>query len=191
MHRRSLLLGCAAAGALVAFDGGAAEIATDSPAATITSLQARACRSAARQAATIEERYRALEPLIVATHDLPYIAEFALRRQWGSLTGGRAAALRRSVPTLERHDLCGALRQRREPTRFARSRPAQPDANGRVQVTTAIKREGQPDVSLEYLVQQDAGRLAHHQHRRRRRQRSRAEARRVSTRVRERRDRRR
>ena len=30
-----------------------------------------------------------------------------------------------------------------------------PDANGRVQVTTAIKRNGQPDVSFEYLLQQD------------------------------------
>jgi phospholipid transport system substrate-binding protein len=30
-----------------------------------------------------------------------------------------------------------------------------PDASGRVQVKTAIKREGQADVSLEYLLQQD------------------------------------
>ena len=30
-----------------------------------------------------------------------------------------------------------------------------PDINGRVQVTTAIKREGQPDVTLEYLLQRD------------------------------------
>lgn len=30
-----------------------------------------------------------------------------------------------------------------------------PDASGRVQVTTAIKREGQPDVSFEYVLQQD------------------------------------
>jgi phospholipid transport system substrate-binding protein len=30
-----------------------------------------------------------------------------------------------------------------------------PDANGRVQVTTAIKRESQPDVTLEYLLQPD------------------------------------
>src|SRR5688572_16795276 len=87
MRRRSLLWGCVAAGVLAAFSGSAAEIATDAPAATIASLQqglVAAVRD--RSEATIAERYAELEPLIVATHDLPYIAEFALRRQWGSLT---------------------------------------------------------------------------------------------------------
>ena len=32
----------------------------------------------------------------------------------------------------------------------------EPDANGRVQVATAIEREGQPDVSMEYLLQKNA-----------------------------------
>jgi phospholipid transport system substrate-binding protein len=35
--------------------------------------------------APIEERYAALEPLIIATHDLPYIARFAMRRYWADL----------------------------------------------------------------------------------------------------------
>ena len=89
MNRRSLLLGCAAAGAFIAFEGGAAELATDSPAATITTLQAGLIAATSKR--TIEERYRALEPVVVATHDLPYIAEFALRRQWASLTEDRTA----------------------------------------------------------------------------------------------------
>ena len=54
--------------------------------------------------ASIEERYAEFEPLIVATHDLPYIAEFALRRQWPSLREDEqrrfnAAFLRLSVMT--------------------------------------------------------------------------------------------
>lgn len=36
--------------------------------------------------ATMEERYAALEPLIEETHDLPYIARFAMRRHWADLT---------------------------------------------------------------------------------------------------------
>jgi len=36
--------------------------------------------------ASIEERYAALEPLIIETHDLPYIARFAVRRYWADLT---------------------------------------------------------------------------------------------------------
>ncbi len=36
--------------------------------------------------APIKERYAALEPLIRETHDLPYIARFAMRRYWANLT---------------------------------------------------------------------------------------------------------
>ncbi len=36
--------------------------------------------------ATMKERYAALEPLIKETHDLPYIARFAMRRYWAELT---------------------------------------------------------------------------------------------------------
>jgi phospholipid transport system substrate-binding protein len=36
--------------------------------------------------ATMEERYAVLEPLIKETHDLPFIARFAMRRYWADLT---------------------------------------------------------------------------------------------------------
>ena len=155
MDRRSFLLDCAAASVLVAHDGWAAEIRTGSPAATIASLQQGLVEVArGKPAATIDERYRALEPLIVATHDLPYIAEFALRRQWSSL------------PAKDRQRFVAAFQRLSVMTYAARFgavaadafRPivaGAPDANGRVQATTAIERKGQPDVSLEYLLQQD------------------------------------
>lgn len=104
--------------------------------------------------ATIADRYRELEPLIVATHDLPYIAEFALRRQWTALTDDErqrfvAAFQRLSVMTYAaRFGNVGA-------DAFRPIEAGTPDANGRVQVTTAIERDGQSDVSLEYLVQPD------------------------------------
>ena len=152
MNRRSLLLGCAAAGAFIAFGGGAAELATESPAATITTLQAGLIAAAAKPA--IDERYRTLEPLIVATHDLPYIAEFALRRQWASLTEEQrqrfvAAFQRLSVMTY------AARFGNVAADAFRAVEAGEPDASGRVQVATAIKRDGQADVSLEYLLQQD------------------------------------
>ena len=85
---------------------------------------------------------------------MPYIAEFALRRQWGSLTEDErqrfvAAFQRLSVMTY------AARFGNVAPDAFRPIEAGAPDANGRVQVTTAIKREGQPDVSLEYLLQQD------------------------------------
>ena len=140
------------AGALVALEGGAAELATESPAATITTLQAGLIAAAAQQA--IDERYRALEPLIMATHDLPYIAEFALRRQWASLTEEQrqrfvAAFQRLSVMTY------AARFGNVAADAFRALEVGEPDASGRVQVATAIKRDGQADVSLEYLLQQD------------------------------------
>lgn len=35
--------------------------------------------------ADIEERYRQLEPVVSATHDLPYIAALTIRREWSDL----------------------------------------------------------------------------------------------------------
>jgi phospholipid transport system substrate-binding protein len=156
--RRTLFL-CAAVAAsyFVAWRGAADEVSTSTPSATIASLQ-QALVAATRDAAeaTIEERYRALEPSVVATHDLPYIAEFALRRQWGSLT---ADERQRFVGAFQRLSVMtyAARFGNVAPDAFRPIEAGAPDANGRVQVTTAIKREGQPDVSFEYLVQQDGG----------------------------------
>jgi phospholipid transport system substrate-binding protein len=153
--RRALLLFAAVAAWDVGAWPGAAAAATDTPSATIASLQ-QALVAARRNGpnATVEERYRTLEPIIVDTHNLPYIAEFALRRQWSSLTEDQrqrfvAAFQRLSVMTY-------AVRFGNvAPDAFRRLEAGTPDANGRVQVTTAIKRESQPDVTLEYLLQQD------------------------------------
>jgi phospholipid transport system substrate-binding protein len=152
MNRRLLLLGCAAAGALVALESGAAEISTESPAATITALQGGLIAAAAAESA-LDDRYRALEPLIVATHDLPYIAEFALRRQWPALTEDQK---RRFVASFQRLSVMtyAARFGNVASDAFRPLEVGEPDANARVQVTTAIKRTDQPDVTLEYLLQQ-------------------------------------
>jgi phospholipid transport system substrate-binding protein len=151
MDRRSFLSSCVlAAGIACAARGAAADV--DSPAATITTLQQALI--AASRSASIEERYRALEPVIVATHDLPYIAEFALRRQWSSLAAADrerfvAAFQRLSVMTYAaRFKAVGADAFRPVAAQAA-------DSSGRTTVTTAVARAGQPDVSLEYLLQQD------------------------------------
>ena len=105
--------------------------------------------------ASLEERYRALEPLIVATHDLPYIAEFALRRQWGSLA---EADRQRFVAAFQRLSVMTYAARFR--SRRARHVPAveagAPTRAGACRSRRPIKREGQADVSLEYLLQQDA-----------------------------------
>lgn len=152
MNRRSLLACCAAAASLLAtFAAAPAEIATDSPAATIATLQQGLIETAER-GGTIEERYRALEPLITATHDLPYIAEFALRRQWSGL---EEADRQRFVAAFRRLSVM-TYAARFQTVGTGTFRPVEEggpaDSSGRVQVTTAVARADMPDVSLEYLL---------------------------------------
>lgn len=154
--RRVLVLGLVAlvAASAIGRQVAAAEWSTDTPAATIASLQQGLV--AAAKTSTIAERYAALEPLIVATHNLPYIAEFALRRQWPSLSDVDrqrfvAAFQRLSVMTYAaRFATVGA------DTFRPVSAAAAPDSAGRVEVATAVARAGQSDVTLEYLLQKDA-----------------------------------
>lgn len=153
MLRRFFLTACALV-CLAAYDSQAADIATDSPTATIATLQQGLIAAASRPNATLEQRYAALEPIVVATHNLPYIAEFALRRQWASLAEADrarfiAAFQRLSVTTYAaRFKAVGA-------STFRPIAEAPPDASGRVQVSTAVVRADQADVSLEYVLQQD------------------------------------
>jgi len=153
-RRNVLTVGLGLALAVNVLDVRAAE-GTGSSLDTIKTLQATLVDSARRLGkAPVAERYRALEPAIVKTHNLPYIAEFALRRQWPMLTDGErqrfvAAFQRLSVMTY------AARFGNVAPDAFRPLEARMPDANGREQVTTAIKRDGQPDVSLEYLLQQD------------------------------------
>jgi phospholipid transport system substrate-binding protein len=154
MHRRRFLFSCALAAGAFVFGGVAAEIATDSPVATVTSLQQGLI--AAARGTSVDERYRTLEPLIVATHDLPYIAEFGLRRQWSSLAEAErqrfiAAFQRLSVMTYAARFASAG------PTTFRAVEPAVPADSGRAQVATAVARAGMPDVRLEYLLQQGEG----------------------------------
>ena len=129
--------------------------AAESPGATITALQKALVDTALRlQGASVAERYRALEPSIVATHDLPYIAEFALRRQWPMLT---TEEKRRFVDAFQRLSVMtyAARFAGVAEDAFGPIEVGTPDANGRVEVTTAIRRAGQPDIALEYLLQRD------------------------------------
>lgn len=155
MDFRSFLGRCSvAATAFVAFAAAPVEIATDSPAATIATLQRGLIEVAERPAATIEARYRALEPLIGATHDLQYIAEFALRRQWGDLAEA------------DRERFVAAFRRLSVMTYAARFKAVGPGtfrpitaeaaagSSGRAEVATAVARADQPDVPLEYLLQE-------------------------------------
>jgi phospholipid transport system substrate-binding protein len=133
------------------------DVATDTPVAVVQSLQ-RGLVAVSQQSphATVDERYRALEPLIVGTHDLKYIAEFALRRQWPTLSDADrsrfiAAFQRLSVMTY------AARFVNLKPDTFRPVEAGTADESGRVQVATAIARADAPDVPMDYLLQQEDG----------------------------------
>ncbi|MEO8467098.1 MAG: ABC transporter substrate-binding protein [Gammaproteobacteria bacterium] len=129
-------------------------IATDTPEATIATLQRGLIALSQRSPrATVDERYKALEPLIVATHDLPYIAEFALRRQWPQLAEADRA---RFVAAFQRLSVMtyAARFVNVSPNTFRPIAAGAAPVSGRAQVTTGVARVGQPDVSFEYLLQQ-------------------------------------
>jgi phospholipid transport system substrate-binding protein len=155
MQRRFLITCVLLAGAVFAYRSDAAPLALDSPVATITSLQQGLIAAATEpRNGAIEQRYGALEPVVVATHHLPYIAEFALRRQWSSLA---EADRQRFVAAFERLSVMTyAARFKTVGADTFRPIVAEPaDSSGRVRVSTAVARAGQPDVSLEYVLQQD------------------------------------
>ncbi len=135
----------------------AADVATDTPEATIATLQhGLIALSQQSPRATVDERYKALESLIVATHDLPYIAEFALRRQWPQLAETDrarfiAAFQRLSVMTYAARFVNVGSNTFRPITSGAATEA------GRAQVMTGVARAGQPDVSFEYLLQKGGG----------------------------------
>jgi phospholipid transport system substrate-binding protein len=140
----------------LACSAAAAELDTSTPPATIETLHAGLIAVAAKHpGAALDERYRELVPLIAATHDLPYIAEFALRRQWPALSPADrerfiAAFTRLSVTTY-------ASRFKNVTAKTFAIAGSSPPAGGRAQVTAAITRAEGADVSLEYSLHESGG----------------------------------
>ncbi len=101
----------------------------------------------------LAQRFQRLEPLIVATHDLPYIAEFTVRRHWERFdVEGREAFIqtfqRLSVMTYASRFV--ALSE--DTFSIQESREL---VSGRAQVIARIMRAEPPDIPLEYILHQD------------------------------------
>jgi phospholipid transport system substrate-binding protein len=132
------------------------QLATESPQATIESLHSGLLALAVEQIDEgAESSYRALLPLIVATHDLEFIAEFTIRRHWSSLSetdrSRFAAAFERLSVMTYASRFAGV-----DANTFA---PIQSLAasSGRAEVHSAIRRPNDGDIPLEYVLQQGEG----------------------------------
>jgi phospholipid transport system substrate-binding protein len=156
-HRAGVLAAFAVlAAGVVAGDARAdSPIATDTPEATVTSLHRGLIAAAKSSPGSVDERYRALVPVVEQTHDLAYIAEFALRKQWPTLSD---ADKRRFIAAFEKLSVMTYASRFKNVTEgtFKRSGPATTES-GRAHVLTSIPRQGQPDVSLDYTLEQKNG----------------------------------
>jgi len=144
-----------AAAAMFAVGGATAAdtpIATDTPEATVASLhRGLVAASQAHPGNDVDARFKALEPLVEQTHDLAYIAEFALRKQWPTLSD---ADKKRFIAAFEKLSVMTyATRFKNVTEGTFKSGPATIES-GRAHVLTSIPRQGQPDVSLDYMLEQ-------------------------------------
>jgi phospholipid transport system substrate-binding protein len=130
-------------------------VSTDTPEATVASLHRGLIAAAQSSPASVEERYRKLEPLIEKTHDLRYIAEFALRKQWPMLSDKDR---QRFVAAFEKLSVMTYATRFKNvlANTFKSAGPAKVES-GRAHVLTAIARKDQPDVSLDYMLEQKDG----------------------------------
>jgi len=131
-------------------------ISTDTPEATVASLhRGLVAASQAHPGNDVDARFKALEPLIERTHDLAYIAEFSLRKQWATLSGADRKRFIAAFARLSVMTYASRFKNVNEDT-FKSGGPPTMEAT-RAHVLTSIPRKGQPDVSLDYMLEQKNG----------------------------------
>jgi phospholipid transport system substrate-binding protein len=100
---------------------------------------------------SIDERYRRIEPLIIATHDLPYIAELTIRRDWAELGPEQR---RRFVAAFERFSVMTYASRfaglREEMFSIDASAPLNAE---RAQVTATLTPPEGRQIPFEYVLQ--------------------------------------
>ena len=128
-----------------------AQTPEDQAAATAVVAQLRTALLEASQQADAVDRLATLSNVVSATHDLPYIAQIAVRRQWGDFSVMQQAAF------VERFS---ALSIASYVSRFSGVDAdsfvlgdARPAGRERVQVGTQVLRSDGSAVPIEYLLQ--------------------------------------
>ncbi len=101
----------------------------------------------------LAQRFQRLEPLIVATHDLPFIAEFTVRRHWASFADEERQAFLQSFQRLSVMSYASRFVALSEGTFSIQESRAL--VSGRVQVSASIARAEPPDIPIAYILHQD------------------------------------
>ena len=103
----------------------------------------------------LEDRYARLEPLISTTHDLAYIARVAVRRHWSGFSVEEQEAFVQAFARLSVMTYASRFVTLSDDT--FRILEVNESGTDRAQVIASISREPQPDIPMEYLLQERAG----------------------------------
>ncbi len=104
----------------------------------------------------LAQRFQRLEPLIITTHDLRFIAEFTVRRHWARFEDEEREAFLRTFQRLSVMTYASRFVALSEDT--FRIRESRALGSGRIQVIASIVRAEPPDIPIEYVLHQnDAG----------------------------------
>ncbi len=142
--------------ALVAL-GGPAALGNDGAARRVVEeFQQQLVALAAGTPLDLESRLAALRPVVEASHDLPYIARFTLRRQWPDLTEAQRAEFVRAFTDLSVMTYATRFESVTADTFIIRDVNAA--SRGRIQVVAAINRPDGDPIPLDYLLQAGEGR---------------------------------
>jgi len=127
----------------------------NSPSACIAALHAGLIsHSSAAESGEPAHRPEDLQRLIVATHDLRYIAEFTVRRHWDRFDDAERRAFIQRFQRLSVMTYASRFTAVEEDTfTIGESRSL---ASNRAQVRTALTRGDGSDVALEYTLHEDA-----------------------------------
>jgi phospholipid transport system substrate-binding protein len=126
----------------------------DEALAVIERLHAALAAAAAMPEAKVEQRFEALLPAVDATHDLPYIARLSVRRYWRDWSEAEREAF---VAAFRRHSVMTYA------SRFGSIGENTLEIVGseidgdRVEVHALINRADADAVTLDYLLQEEAG----------------------------------
>lgn len=130
--------------------------AAPTPEATVDRLHDELVAVAAEHGgAPLEVRYEALLPVVTATHDLPYIAELTIRREWRELS---AEQRRRFVDAFVRLSVATYA------SRFAgleegmfELRGTEPLPGGRMRVGATLTTRAGDTIPFEYVLHETGG----------------------------------
>ncbi|HEY5623242.1 MAG TPA: ABC transporter substrate-binding protein [Gammaproteobacteria bacterium] len=124
--------------------------ACETPVGCVAALHAGLVAAVGDGAGDVHRRYEQIAPLVTATHDVGFIAEFSVRREWEGFDADARAAFIAAFSHLSAMTYATRFGSVGAETFAIDGSETQP--SGRVSVAARIRRAPEPDIPLDYLL---------------------------------------